>query len=124
MDADPHAIRRSLQRKGIVDLGGAEVVETEGLHRRERQVGSGRGGGASYIARYLNPASMLGVDYSKSAVKLCSRIHSVPSLTFKQGDAESLPCADKSFDIVLNVESSHCYGSMDRFVRLARMRLQ
>src|SRR2546423_73177 len=49
------------------EIRGAQVLE----------VGSGRGGGASYVARYLKPASMLGVDHSRNAAKLCSRIHSV-----------------------------------------------
>jgi ubiquinone/menaquinone biosynthesis C-methylase UbiE len=32
------------------------------------------------------------------------------------GDAERLPFEDNSFDAVVNVESSHCYGSMDAFL--------
>jgi len=31
------------------------------------------------------------------------------------GDAESLPFNDSLFDAVVNVESSHCYGSCERF---------
>ncbi|HCQ03761.1 MAG TPA: class I SAM-dependent methyltransferase, partial [Candidatus Latescibacteria bacterium] len=37
-------------------------------------------------------------------------------LSFTQGDAESLLFEDASFDTVVNVESSHCYGSMEKFV--------
>ena len=33
------------------------------------------------------------------------------------GDAEALPLNDASFDAVINVESSHCYGSMPAFLR-------
>ena len=91
---------------GGVDLRGASVLE----------VGSGRGGGSSFIARYLQPASMLGIDYSDKAVALSQERHKAPNLQFKQGDAENLPCADASFDAVVNVESSHCYGSMERFL--------
>ena len=32
------------------------------------------------------------------------------------GDAEHLPFDDASFDAVVNVESSHCYGSMAAFL--------
>ncbi|GIT56929.1 MAG: hypothetical protein Ct9H300mP18_03580 [Candidatus Neomarinimicrobiota bacterium] len=32
------------------------------------EVGSGRGGGTSYIARYLNPKKITGIDYSKNAI--------------------------------------------------------
>jgi ubiquinone/menaquinone biosynthesis C-methylase UbiE len=80
------------------------------------EVGSGRGGGASFVARYHHPASLAGVDFSPQAVALCQKRHaSVANLTFAVGDAEHLPFPDASFDAVINVESSHCYGHVDRF---------
>lgn len=88
------------------NLEGGQVLE----------VGSGRGGGASYIMRYLKPATMTGVDFSAQAIDFCRGRHRVEGLSFKQGDAENLPFDDASFDAVVNVESSHCYGSMERFV--------
>ena len=81
------------------------------------EVGSGRGGGASYIARYLNPGSTTGVDFSAKVVEFCNRTHLVENLTFSQGDAEALPFDNGSFDAVVNVESSHCYGSMPDFLK-------
>ena len=33
-----------------------------------------------------------------------------------QGDAEALEFGEGVFDAVINVESSHCYGTMDRFL--------
>jgi ubiquinone/menaquinone biosynthesis C-methylase UbiE len=89
-----------------VDLSGKEVVE----------VGSGRGGGASYVARYLKPKSMLGIDLSDKAVDFCNSHYTVEGLSFRQGDAEKLPLADESVDAVVNLESSHCYGSMGQFL--------
>jgi len=80
------------------------------------EVGSGRGGGADYIKRYLKPKKMVGVDFSKNAVKLSNQNYVSNGLSFEIGNAESLPFADNSFDIVINVESSHCYGSMDTFL--------
>lgn len=80
------------------------------------EVGSGRGGGAAFIVRYLAPADMLGVDYSARAVAFCEKRHHVDNLRFQAGDAENLPVADASVDAVLNVESSHCYGSMPGFL--------
>src|ERR1700682_3519164 len=62
-----------------VDLKGKEVVE----------VGSGRGGGASYIARYLKPNSMRGIDLSDKAVDFCNTHYSTAGLSFTQGDAEN-----------------------------------
>ena len=79
------------------------------------EVGSGRGGGASYVARYLKPAQLVGIDLSGKAVAFSNRQHLVDSLHFRQGDAESLPFPDASFDSVINVESSFCYPSIDRF---------
>ena len=79
-------------------------------------VGSGRGGGADYIKRYLKPKKMVGVDFSENAVKFCNQNYVFNGLSFEIGNAESLPFADNSFDVVINVESSHCYGSMDAFL--------
>ena len=89
-----------------IDLTGKEVIE----------VGSGRGGGASYVARYMKPRSMIGIDFSKKAIEFCRHYYSVAGLSFSQGDAENLPLADGSADAVINLESSHCYSSMTRFL--------
>lgn len=89
-----------------VDLTGKSVVE----------VGSGRGGGASYIARYLKPRSMRGIDLSDKAVDFCNTHYSTEGLSFTQGDAENLPLGDATADAVVNLESSHCYGSMEKFL--------
>ena len=80
------------------------------------EVGSGRGGGTSYIARYLNPKKITGIDYSKNAIKLCNRIHNEHNLEFVEGDAADLPLEDDSQDVVINVESSHCYPSIPQFL--------
>ncbi len=89
-----------------VDLTGLDLLE----------VGSGRGGGAAYIKRYLAPKTMTGLDFSPRASRFCQGRHEVDGLTFITGDAEALPFADASFDAVINIESSHCYGSMTQFV--------
>jgi SAM-dependent methyltransferase len=85
-------------------------------NRRLLEVGSGRGGGAEFIKRHMNPEEMVGVDFSRQAVALCQRTYKLPGLRFVHGDAEDLPFDDASFDAVVNVESSHCYSSMDRFL--------
>jgi SAM-dependent methyltransferase len=59
---------------------------------------------------------MVGVDLSSRAVALCRARFEVPGLSFEPGDAERLPFGDASFDAVLNVESSHCYGSLPVFL--------
>jgi ubiquinone/menaquinone biosynthesis C-methylase UbiE len=80
------------------------------------EVGSGRGGGASFVKRYLGPARLIGIDLSPNAVELCCRIHRVDGLEFRTGDAEHLPLDNSSVDAVINVESSHCYPSFDAFL--------
>ncbi len=88
------------------DLTGKQVLE----------VGSGRGGGASHIHRYLKPAGTIGLDITRNAVAFCERVYAdVPGLSFQQGDAMALPFADEHFDAVVNVESSHCYPDKGGF---------
>ena len=82
---------------------------------RVLEVGSGRGGGASYLARYHQPRRMIGLDFSARAIALSRRRHAVGNLEFVEGDAENLPFPDGSFDAVVNVESSHCYGHVEKF---------
>ncbi len=92
----------------------AAKTVVKGKHLLE--VGSGRGGGARYIAGSLQPASYIGIDIAQSAVDLANKIHPLPNLRFIQGSAEAIPLADNSIDVVLNVESCHAYGSVDKFL--------
>lgn len=92
--------------------------ELELTGKRVLEVGSGRGGGASWIARHYRPAEMTGLDFSPAAIVQSQKWHTgIDNLKFLEGDAENLPFPDASFDVVINVESSHCYGDMPRFVR-------
>ncbi len=88
------------------DLMGKEVLE----------VGSGRGGGAKHIAGTLKPASYIGLDLAQNAVDLANKLHKLPNLKFIQGSAEDIPLKDNSVDVVLNVESCHAYGSVEKFL--------
>lgn len=89
-----------------LDLEGRSVLE----------VSCGRGGGCSYIRRYARPRRVVGLDFASNAVRMCRKCHRMAGLTFQVGDAERLPFEDRTFDAVLNVEASHCYGSVDVFV--------
>jgi ubiquinone/menaquinone biosynthesis C-methylase UbiE len=93
------------------------VATSAGIENKDvLEVGSGRGGGAAYISSQLGPRSVVAVDLSKGAVKFCRRMHRVPGLSFELGDAENLPFPDATFDVVINVESSHCYGNFPGFI--------
>jgi len=93
------------------------AVKTQIKGKQVLEVGSGRGGGARYVAGSFQPTSYTGMDIAQSAVDLANKIHPLPNLRFIQGSAEDIPLADKSIDVVLNVESSHAYGSVDQFLR-------
>ncbi len=88
-------------------------VELKGLDVLE--VGSGRGGGASYIARYFNPGSITGLDLCRKAVKFCTEHYAVNGVSFVCGDALNLPFQNNSLDVVIGVESSHGYPNINRF---------
>lgn len=83
------------------------------------EVGSGRGGGARFLKKFLDPRLMAGVDFSQPALVLSGKSQCGP-VFFMAGEAERLPVADRRFDVVVNIESSHCYGSLERFFREVR----
>jgi SAM-dependent methyltransferase len=89
-----------------MELRGRDVLE----------VSCGHGGGASWIARTMPPASYTALDLNPTGIKFCQQRHSVPGLKFVQGDAQNLPLPDRSFDAVINVEASHCYPDFPRFL--------
>jgi SAM-dependent methyltransferase len=89
-----------------VDLRGKEVLE----------VSCGHGGGASYLSRTLHPACYTALDFNPDGIAYCRKRHDVPGLDFIHGDAEKLPFADESFDAVINVEASHAYPEISRFL--------
>ncbi len=92
---------------GDTSLGGRRVVE----------VSCGRGGGAAHVAASFKPASYLGIDISEQNLALATqRFAHVENLAFQQGNAEALPLADASVDVVLNVEASHLYDNPSRFI--------
>jgi SAM-dependent methyltransferase len=93
-------------------LSGTAVAGREVL-----EVGSGRGGGASYVARYFRPRTFTGVDICKAAIRFSrARYADQDNLEFRVADACNLPFANDSFDVVLNVESAQHYGDMGQFL--------
>lgn len=90
-----------------VELCGKDVLE----------VSCGHGGGASWIARTMKPARYTGLDLNPTGIAFCQQRHRVDGLNFVQGDAQKLPCADASLDVVISVEASHCYPDFAGFLR-------
>ena len=105
-EANRYPIQLYHRVASAVDLRGKDVLE----------VGSGRGGGAAFVKRYLHLRSMTGVDFCGKAVAFCRRCHAHDKLSFIRGDAENLPFPAEFFDAVVNLESCHCYTSVDRFL--------
>ncbi|MDD3962350.1 MAG: class I SAM-dependent methyltransferase, partial [Bacteroidales bacterium] len=91
------------------------ATEIEMENKQILEVGSGRGGGASMIKKYFKPEKLVGLDFSGAFVRLCNKNFRTSGLVFIQGDAENMPFSAESFDVVINVESSHCYYSMRSF---------
>jgi ubiquinone/menaquinone biosynthesis C-methylase UbiE len=89
-----------------VELAGQTVLE----------VGSGRGGNCHYLSRYTQAKGIYGVDLCEANVRFCRAVHRLPNVAFLRGDAEQLPFRTDAFDVVLNLESSHCYPHFDRFL--------
>lgn len=92
------------------------VAGVELAGRRVLEVGCGRGGNCSYLTRYEAAAPMVGFDLSPTNLDLCRVFHRLSGLSFSCGDAQALPFADASFDVVVNLESAHCYPDLAAFL--------
>ncbi len=95
-----------------VDLAGRKVLE----------IGCGRGGNCSYLARYTEAEPIFGVDLCHANIDLSRRnlrdsgSGHAGKVSFHVGDAESLAFADASLNVVLSLESSHCYPDLEGFL--------
>lgn len=79
------------------------------------EVGCGRGGGCLFIERNYNPRLITAVDIAYDAIKRSKKAQKKTMIQFQQADAMSLPFSDNSYDVVINIESSHCYPSRKKF---------
>lgn len=105
-EPEKYCLQLYRQLIGPTDLRAKRVVE----------VSCGRGGGGAHVASTWLPADYLGIDISENNLALASqRFAGVPNLRFQQGNAEALPLAPASADVVLNVEASHLYDNPAKF---------
>ena len=93
----------------------ASCVNLQGLDLLE--IGCGRGGGLSYIERHFRPGSKTGIDLNPEAIRFCRANNPTGSVAFEVMDSQKLEFPDESFDVVINVESSHRYPDFLQFAR-------
>lgn len=95
----------------------AVAAQTDLAGKRVLDVGSGRGGGTSLVHRYFKPRQTVGLDLARQAMRFCRKVYAdVPGLSFRRGDAMDMPFASREFDVVMNVESAHCYSDRAGFL--------
>lgn len=92
------------------------VEEIDLRHKEILEVGCGRGGGGSFLLRYHQPCFYTGIDLSDSAIEWCKEHMQFSNGQWLQGSADALPLPNSSIDVVINIESSHCYPSMLDFI--------
>ena len=102
---DQHSERLYQHVIGNIPLQGKNVLE----------VGCGRGGGSTLLMRHYHPNSLIAVDISRQAIERCKIAHATSGVHFHQADAMALPFSEDQFDVVVNIESSHCYPSRKQF---------
>jgi SAM-dependent methyltransferase len=126
-----------LMNYGFAELDGAKI-DLDAPHERDRyaiqlyhhvaaqvpvqakdllEIGCGRGGGASYVARAFAPRRYVGLDINKTSIAFDRRFYREQrNLEFIAGDAHAMPFGGDTFDVALNVESSHHYHDLALFL--------
>ena len=71
----------------------------------------GRGAGLSYLHKTYENDKSIGVDFCNKNIKACKKLHKSNSIQFILADAEKLPLANESVDVIICIEASHCFGN-------------
>jgi len=102
-----------------------QLVRAHDLKNKDiLEIGCGRGGGLAFLTKLLKPSSALGIDRDPSAVEFCNKFWGKPGLSFIQGDAQAISLPDNSFDVIINIESSHRYEDLNLFLGEVRRLLR
>jgi ubiquinone/menaquinone biosynthesis C-methylase UbiE len=81
------------------------------------EIGCGRGGGCYFFAEYKQAAHVTGIDQSASNIDLAEKLAGGKNTEFLVQSAEEMKLPQKSFDAVVNLESSHCYSDKGAFLK-------
>lgn len=84
------------------------------------EIGCGQGAGGIFLFENKHPRSYIGIDLSEKAIAFCQRHNKLTSIQWMQACADKLPIPDESVDVVINIESSHFYPSMEGFISEVR----
>ena len=95
----------------------AHVLQGADLKNKKiLEIGCGAGGGAQFMMGEYQPESVTAIDLVPANIASARERGPLPGLTFSVGDATSLDFPDESFDVVVNIESSHSYSSIEKFL--------
>lgn len=94
-----------------------EVAGDTDLRGTVAEIGCGRGGNLWLMHRYLGATAVVGVDLTFASVRFARGDARAEHALFLNGDAESIPLATDSADVVLSLETSCTYPDVERFYR-------
>ncbi|HXB10951.1 MAG TPA: class I SAM-dependent methyltransferase [Bacteroidia bacterium] len=90
-----------------VDIKGKSVLE----------IGCGRGGGCYFFTEYKQAHSVIAIDESKSNIELAQKLVGEKNSIYFVQSAENMNLFSDSFEVIVNLESSHCYSSKGAFLK-------
>ncbi len=108
IDTSDILLNRSSVKLSLEVIGDLDID-----HKIILEVGCGRGGNLGVVGKYFKSSIMIGMDLCEKFMEFCHR--DLPHVNFLIGDAECLPIRSQSVDIILNIESSHSYPSVQKF---------
>lgn len=92
------------------------LIKNRFFYRRLLDIGCGNGIGLKASSELLKTEYALGIDLVNKLVTHATRnFHKGNKINYIQSDAEHLPLASDSFDIITNLESSHLYPQIEHF---------
>lgn len=78
-------------------------------------IASGSGYGTKLMSK--NAKRVIGVDYSKDAIRYAKTHYKADNITYLTGDAHQLPVEEKSIDVVISFETIEHLDKPDKFLQ-------